>query len=406
MRKPHVVILGAGYGGLMTTKYLQSMLGESHANITLINKNDYHYQATWLHEAAAGTIHHDAARIMIKNVINTNKVKFLIDTVKEIKHDERKVKLKDTEIDYDILVIGLGFEGATFGIPGLKEHAFMIGNLDSSRLIREHLAYNFALYNNEKEKKQSRLNIVVGGGGFTGVEFLGELANRIPELCDEYDINKARVRIINLEGGPTILPDFDKQLIEYAMNSLEARGIEIITGARLKECQEDRVIYEKDGKEMDIPSLTTIWAAGVRANSIVENSGFQTVHGKIAVQQDMRSPEYENVFVVGDCAMIMNPKSGRPYPPTAQIAIQQSKTVAKNIKKLVKGEEDFEHFQPNIQGTLVSLGFDDAMGTIMNGHQLYGWKAIVMKKLIENRYLMKLGGMGLVLKKGKFNVFY
>lgn len=406
MRKPNIVILGAGYGGLMTTIKLQKILGVSKANITLVNKHNYHYQSAGLHEAAAGTVHHDNVRVMIQNVINTRHVNFIVDTVVSIKPDEKKVKLEDTELEYDILVIGLGFEGATFGISGLAENAFMIGNIDSSRLIREHLEYNFALYNNEKEKKQSRLNIVVGGGGFTGIEFLGELANRIPELCEEYDINKARVRIINIESAATILPGFDHQLIDYAVNSLESRGIEIITGAFLKECKSDSIIYEKDDKEVEIPTMTTVWAAGVRANSIVEKSGFQTNRGKIEVRQDMRSPEYDDVFVVGDCALIMNSESGEPYPPTAQIAIQQSKTIAHNIKKMVEGKKELEKFRPNILGTIVSLGYNDAMGTIKHNWKLFGWKATVMKKIIDNRYLLKLGGLSLVLKKGRFNVFY
>src|SRR5699024_3130106 len=118
------------------------MLGKNSANITLINKYDYHYQATWLHEAAAGTIHHDAARIMIKNVIKMDRVQLLIDTVLKVKPEEKKVKLEKSEIEYDILVVGLGFEAATYGMPGLDEHAFKIGDIDSSRLIREHLEYN------------------------------------------------------------------------------------------------------------------------------------------------------------------------------------------------------------------------------------------------------------------------
>lgn len=406
MNKPNIVILGAGYGGLMTTVYLQKMLNMNRANITLINKHDYHYQSTWLHEAAAGTLHHDRVRIKIKDIINTNKINFLIDTVVTIKPEEKKVKLKNTELDYDILVIGLGFEAATFGIPGLDEYAFKIGNIDSSRLIREHLEYNFALYNNEEEKKEARLNVVVGGGGLTGIEFLGELANRIPELCEEYDINKARVRIINLEGATSILPGFDSRLVEYARNSLEARGIELITGAKLRECKKDSVIFEKDGVEEEISTMTTIWAAGVRANSIVERSGFQTDRGKIEVSNDLRSKEYDDVFVVGDCALVKNHLTGYPYPATAQIAVQQAKTAAQNIKKLIQSDSNLNEFRPNLLGTVVSLGFDDAMGTIFNDHKLYGWKATVMKKMIDNRYLMKLGGLGLVFRKGKFNVFY
>ncbi|WP_090869803.1 NAD(P)/FAD-dependent oxidoreductase [Oceanobacillus limi] len=404
MKNPNVVILGAGYGGLMTTVKLQKSLGVNEANITLVNKNDYHYQTTWLHETAAGTIHHDQTRIPLKDVVNMSKVNFVQDTVVEIKPDEKKVKLENSELDYDILVVGLGFEPATFGIPGLEENAFMINDINSSRLIREHLEHNFAMYHNEEEKNPARLNIVVGGGGFTGIEFVGELANRIPELCEEYDIDKAQVRIINVEGAPTVLPGFDPELVEYAMNSLEARGVEFITGALLKEAKPESIVYEKDGKQVEIPTLTTVWAAGVRANSIVEKSGFENNRGKVEVRKDMRAPEYDDVFVIGDCALIWNGE--RPFPPTAQIAIQQSATVAHNVKALVQGHTDLESFEFNSLGTLASLGHNDAVGVIMNDRKIFGWKATFMKKMSDNRYLLKLGGVGLMLKKGKFNFFY
>ncbi|SET34063.1 NADH dehydrogenase [Oceanobacillus limi] len=404
VKNPNVVILGAGYGGLMTTVKLQKSLGVNEANITLVNKNDYHYQTTWLHETAAGTIHHDQTRIPLKDVVNMSKVNFVQDTVVEIKPDEKKVKLENSELDYDILVVGLGFEPATFGIPGLEENAFMINDINSSRLIREHLEHNFAMYHNEEEKNPARLNIVVGGGGFTGIEFVGELANRIPELCEEYDIDKAQVRIINVEGAPTVLPGFDPELVEYAMNSLEARGVEFITGALLKEAKPESIVYEKDGKQVEIPTLTTVWAAGVRANSIVEKSGFENNRGKVEVRKDMRAPEYDDVFVIGDCALIWNGE--RPFPPTAQIAIQQSATVAHNVKALVQGHTDLESFEFNSLGTLASLGHNDAVGVIMNDRKIFGWKATFMKKMSDNRYLLKLGGVGLMLKKGKFNFFY
>ncbi|HLQ97986.1 MAG TPA: NAD(P)/FAD-dependent oxidoreductase [Candidatus Dormibacteraeota bacterium] len=405
MNKPNIVVLGAGYGGLITTVNLQKSLGTNQANITLVNKHDYHYQSTWLHESAAGTLHHDRVRIPIKDVINTSKVNLVIDTVVSIDPKEKKVVLENDELTYDILVVSLGFESATFGIPGLEENAYMIESLNSSRLIREHIEYNFAMYHNEKEKNQARLNIVVGGAGFTGMEFVGELANRIPELCKEYDIDKSLVKIITVEGAPTVMPGFDPQLVEYAMNSLEARGVEFITSAMLKECKPDGIVYEKDGEEHSISTLTTVWAAGVKANSIVEESGFETNRGKVEVRPDLRSPEYDDVFVVGDCALIMNEETGRPYPPTAQIASQAADVAAQNIKDLVEGNKTLTAFEPNILGTVASLGNNDAIGTIFGDKKIFGWNATVMKKIIDNKHLLKLGGIGLLLKKGKFNIF-
>ncbi|WP_042222704.1 NAD(P)/FAD-dependent oxidoreductase [Oceanobacillus manasiensis] len=405
MNNPHIVILGAGYGGIMTAVKLQKSMGMNEADITLVNMNDYHYQTTWLHENAAGTLHQDRTRISIKDIVNLNRVRFVQDKVVSIKPDVKKVKMQNSEMTYDVLVIGLGFEAATFGIPGLEENAFTIGDINSARLIREHLEYNFARYHNEEPNNQARINIVVGGGGFTGIEFLGEIANRIPELCEEYDIDKHLVRIINIEGSPAVLPGFDPQLVEYAMNSLESRGVEFVTGAMLKECTSDKVVYEKDGRLVEIPTMTTIWAAGVKANSIVEKSGFTTNRGKVEVRKDMRTPDYDNVFVIGDCALIMDPETGRPFPPTAQIAIQESATVAHNVKAFINGGE-LEEFTPKLLGTIASLGHNDGIAVLFNKYKLFGWKATFMKKMSDNRYLLKLGGPSLLMKKGKFNIFY
>lgn len=370
-----------------------------------MNENDYHYISTALHESAAGTRHHDRARVTINDVIKTNKVKFVKDRVVSVHPEEKRVTLENGELTYDILVLALGFESATFGIPGLEENAFAITSTDSARLIREHIEYNFAMYHNEKGETDGRLNFIVGGAGFTGIEFVGELANRIPELCEEYDIDRSLVRIINVEGAPTVMPGFDPALIEYATNSLEARGVEIITNAMLKECKPDGIVFERDGEQERIPSLTTVWAAGVKANSIVEASGFETNRGKVQVRQDMRAPEFDDVFVVGDCALIMNEETGRPYPPTAQIAVQAADVVAANVKASVENQA-MQGFEPNLMGTVASLGNNDAIGSILNDRKIFGWKATVMKKVIDNRYYFKLGGIPLLMKKGKFNIFY
>jgi len=406
MNKPNIVVLGAGYGGIMTTVKLQKSLGVYEARITLVNNHDYHYQSTLLHENAAGTLHHDRTRIPIKEVINKSKVNFLQDTVVSIKPEKKTIKLKENScLDYDILVIGLGFEPAMFGIPGLKENAFVIQDINSARLLREHLEYNFARYHNENKENRARLNIVIGGGGFTGVELAGELANRIPELCKEYDIEKSLVRIINIELSETVLQGFDPQLVEYAMNSLESRGIEFITGAMLKECKSNCIVYEKDNKCSEIPTKTVIWAAGVRANTIVERSGFENRSGKVEVRKDMQTPDYDDVFVVGDCALIRDEETNEAYPPTAQIAVQQACTVAHNVKAKLTTSK-MRDFKPNHLGTIASLGSNDAIAEVFNGRKLFGWKAAFMKKMNDNRYLLLLGGPSLLMKKGHFNFFY
>ncbi|UOQ46055.1 NAD(P)/FAD-dependent oxidoreductase [Halobacillus salinarum] len=403
MKNPNIVILGAGYAGLITAVKLQKSLGVNEANVTLVNKHSYHYQTTWLHENAAGTLHHDRTRIQIKDVINTSKINFVQDTVTGIDPQQKSITLENGQLDYDYLVIGLGFEAETFGITGLKENAFTISNINTARLIRQHIEYNFAKYNNETEKKQERLNLVVGGAGFTGIEFAGELANRVPELCKEYDIPCEKVRIITVEAAPTALPGFDPELVEYAMNRLEAKGVEFKIGAMIKEVTEDKLIYEKDEQREEIPTNTVVWAAGVRGSSLIEQAGFESNRGRVKVRKDLRPNEYDDVFIIGDCALMINEETERPYPPTAQIAIQMAENTAANLKRLIHGNTHLESFTPDLKGTVASLGSKDAIGVVFGDKKLFGWSASAMKKVIDNRYLLKLGGVGLVLKKGKLN---
>ncbi|MGM7684434.1 NAD(P)/FAD-dependent oxidoreductase [Cytobacillus sp. Hm23] len=404
LRKPKIVILGAGYGGLMTTVRLQKYLGVNEAEITLINKNSYHYESTWLHEASAGTLHHDRVRYPINNVIDNRKVNFIQDTVVEIKREEKLVVLENNEITYDYLVVGLGFESETFGIKGLKEHAFSIANVNAARRIREHIEYQFANYNNDSEDRDERLTIVVGGAGFTGIEFVGELANRIPELCREYDIDEHKPRIICVEAAPTVLPGFDPELVEYAVGHLERKGVEFKIGTAIKECTTEGIIVAKDDEVEEIKSETVVWAAGVRGNSIVENSGFESMRGRVKVEADLRAPGHDDVFIVGDCSLMINEEINRPYPPTAQIAMQQGETCAKNLAVLVREQGELEQFKPDIKGTVCSLGDDDAIGVVF-GKKITGSKASFMKKMVDNRALFLVGGPSLVMKKGKFNIF-
>ncbi len=404
MRKPKIVVLGAGYGGLMAVTRLQKMIGVNEADLTLVNKNDYHYETTWLHEASAGTLHHDKARYQVKDVIDNSRVKFVKDTVVSINKDEKKIVLSNGELEYDYLVISLGSHPETFGIKGLKEYAFGITNINAARQLREHIEYQFATYNTEEVKRDQRLAIVVGGAGFTGIEFLGELANRVPELCREYDVDHKKVRIICVEAAPTALPGFDPELVEYAVNHLERKGVEFKIGTAIKECVEDGIIVAKDDVMEEIKADTVVWAAGVRGNSIVEEAGFENMRGRVKVDSYLRAPGHDDVYIIGDCSLVINEEINRPYPPTAQIAMQQGITAAKNISVAVRDQGEMEEFKPDIKGTVASLGEDDAVGMVF-GKKVMGTKASFMKKMIDNRALLMVGGAGLVVKKGKFKFF-
>ncbi|MGZ0050629.1 NAD(P)/FAD-dependent oxidoreductase [Brevibacillus gelatini] len=395
MSTPKILILGAGYGGLLTTLQLQKKLNYNEAEITLVNKHNYHYITTWLHEPAAGTASADHARVNLEGLLNEDKVQFVKGTVQSIQPNEQSVTLENGDVlTYDYLVIGLGSEPETFGIEGLKEHAFSIRSINAVRQIREHIEYMFAKYKNEPHRTDY-LTFVVGGAGFTGIEFCGELGDRLPELCQEFDVDPELVKVYCIEAAPTALPGFDPELVQYAMDVLERKGIEFKIGTPIKQCTADGVLLAT-GEE--IKSKTVIWAAGVRGNSIVEKAGFEVMRGRVKVDEYLRAPGYENVFVVGDCALIFN-EEGRPYPPTAQIAVQEGETLGENLAALIRGELP-QKFVPHLQGTLASLGKGEGIGQV-GSKKLFGSTAAMMKKASDLRYLYKIGGVGLALKKVK-----
>ncbi|MBO8163399.1 MAG: NAD(P)/FAD-dependent oxidoreductase [Brevibacillus sp.] len=393
MSTPKILILGAGYGGLLTALQLQKKLNYNEADVTLVNKHTYHYITTWLHEPAAGTAPADHARVELDGIIDKSKINFLKGVVESIQPDEQTVTLKDKRVlSYDYLVIGLGSEPETFGIEGLKEHAFSIRSINAVRQIREHIEYMFAKYKNEPERTEY-LTIVIGGAGFTGIEFSGEVADRIPELCKEFDVDPSLVKVYNIEAAPTALPGFDKELVDYAMDVLTRKGIQFRINTPIKQCTPEGVILAT-GEE--IKAGTVVWTGGVRGNSIVEKSGFEVMRGRVKVDEYLRAPGYDNVFVVGDCALIFNDQ-GRPYPPTAQIAVQEGENCGSNLVALIRNDK-MTPFVPALQGTLASLGKGEGIG-IVGQKKVFGSTAALLKKGSDLRYLYKIGGVGLALKK-------
>jgi NADH dehydrogenase len=392
---PRIVILGAGYGGVLTALRLQKELNYNEANVTLVNKHDYHYITTHLHMPAAGTDDPENARVNISKLIDEFKIDFVKSTVVQIKPTEKKVILEDGTLSYDYLVIALGGESETFGIPGLQEYALAIRSINSVRLIREHIEYQFAKFKREPDRTDY-LTFVIGGAGFTGIEFIGELADRIPKLCKEFDVDPALVKIINIEAAPTVLPGFDPELVDYAMKVLADKGVTFKIATAIKECTPDGVVLATGET---IKTSTVVWTGGIRGNRLVEQAGFETMRGRVKVDPYLRTTQNGNVYIIGDSSLMFNDE-GRPYPPTAQIAMQQGVTCAFNLVAAIRNQP-MREFKFDNKGVVASLGKGEAIGIVF-GRKLKGGLAAFMKKLIDLRYLFIIGGVTLVLRKGKF----
>lgn len=394
-----VLVLGAGYAGLQTVVKLQKQLSEEDAQITLINKNDYHYEATWLHEASAGTISYEDLLYPVESVLKYN-VEFVRAEVTKIDRNAKKVETTRGIFDFDILVVGLGFESETFGINGMKEYAFQIENVHTARKIARHIEDKFANYAASKTKDDNDLAILVGGAGFTGVEFLGELTDRIPELANKYGVDQSKVKITCVEAAPKMLPMFSDNLVNHAVSYLEGRGVEFKVGTPIVAANEKGFVVKVNDQEQTLEANTVVWAAGVRGSQLMEKSFEGVKRGRIVTKQDLTIEGYDDIFVIGDCSAFIPEGEERPLPTTAQIAMQQGEHVAKNIQHILKGEPT-ENFNYVDRGTVASLGKYEGVGLVY-GREVTGKKAAFLKRVIDTRAIFKIGGLGLAYKKGKF----
>ncbi|MDF2909171.1 MAG: NAD(P)/FAD-dependent oxidoreductase [Sporolactobacillus laevolacticus] len=397
LEKKRIVILGAGYGGLRTLKKLQKL--KPNADLILIDKNNYHCETTSLHEVAAGTADADEICYSIDQVIDRKRTLFIQDTVVRVERESKRVFLQDSEpVSYDYLLIGVGFEPEFFGIQGMDEYGLAISDIPSVKKIRHHIEDQFKKWGDDRRKEH--LIIVVGGAGFTSFEFLGELTNRVPHLIARHRVDRELVRVICIEPTPNALPMFNRHLAEYGANKLIDRGVEFVIG-RVSELDGERIFY-KDGNETHmLQAGTFIWTGGVSGSSVVSRSGFEQHRGRVVVNEDLTVAGNPEILIIGDCSAVIDPETKRPYPTTAQIAMQQADSAAHNLYALIKGSPT-KPFVFKFMGTVCSLGRDDAVGEIM-GRNLKGRPASIMKKVIENRSLVKIGGVETMIKKGRFS---
>ncbi|MEH7075912.1 NAD(P)/FAD-dependent oxidoreductase [Neobacillus drentensis] len=390
--KKKVVILGGGYGGLMTAVTLQKRVHPSRVEIYLVNKNDYHYFTTKVHEAGAGTVNPNSIKMPIQELIDPKRVTFIQDEVTGLDIERKKVICKNQIITYDYVVVGIGGTPKTFNIPGLEEHAFFLFNWEGSNRLRKHIEEKFQEFS---QKPTGKLNLVIGGTGFTGMEFIHELTKSIPLLCKEYKVVPNDVNIIVIEPNQQILQGFPESIVSDAVGSLRKMGIEYKVGMQVTKVERDKVFLQ-DGTE--IQSDTFIWAGGVTGNPLLEGHGFELLDGRVKVDEYCEVPDVSDVYVIGDASVSFNEK-GQPYPPTAQIAIQQGQYCAYNIAMKVYGQPA-KPFHYIYRGTVMSLGKGNATGIVYD-HHINGKFAALMKWVIEMRYCFMLGGLSLVRKHWK-----
>lgn len=378
----HIVILGAGYGGVLSALNVRKYLNKDQARVTVVNQYPTHQIITELHRLAAGSIKERAIALPLDKLFKGKNIDLRIAKVENFAVDNKEVKLSDgTTLSYDALVVGLGSITAYFGIPGLEQHSMVLKSAEDANKIYKHIEDRIAKY--AKTKDEADATILIGGGGLTGVELVGEIVDQLPALTKKYAVDAKEIKLLLVEAGPKILPVLPDHLIERATASLEARGVKFLTGLPVTNV-EGNVIDLKDGSK--IVANTFVWTGGVQGNPLVGESGLEVNRGRATVNEFLQSTSHNDVFVVGDSAVSFGP-DGRPYAPTAQNAWQMGELVGYNLYAYLN-DKHLEAFAPINSGTLASLGRKDAVATVGgNNTPLRGLPATLMKEASNIRYL-------------------
>ena len=389
----NIVILGAGYGGVAAGKKLHKIFKKNDdITITLIDKNPYHTLLTEIHEVAGDRIEEDAVKVDLDKIFSHTKVNLIKDDIDDIDLDSKVLKSKEHQYDYDYLIMGTGSKPNGCGVEGVDEHSLTLWSVEDALEIKEKVEKSFqeARITEDPIERKKLLSFVVCGGGFTGVEMVGELIDWVDEFAKKYDIARSEVELYNVEGLDDILPSLDKKSIKKAKKYLKKNNVHLKTGEFVTKIS-DNVLKLQNGEK--IKANTIIWACGVESSDFAQNSGLETSKGKrIKVNEYLQTENHPEVYGVGDNAAAPWKNSDSDIlPALVEAAMQTGECAAVNIAADIKGTEK-EEFEPNFHGIMVSIGSKYAVAEVM-GMSLNGVPALIMKHMVNMYYRIELGGI-------------
>jgi NADH dehydrogenase len=345
------VILGGGFGGLAAARALHKA-----ADVTVVDRHNYQTFLPLLYQVSTAGLAADHVAYPIRGALRKTPVKFRMGSPISIDHKNQEVKLDSSELlKFDHLIVALGSVSADFGIPGVKEFTLGMKTVSEALTIRAEIMRRFEdLCRFEDDTK---LSITVVGGGPTGVEMAGAIAELIRGPLKSDQANAAsHINITLIEAGPRLLPPFAPSLSARTKKDLEKLGVKVLVNAAVQEV-EHRKIKLKDGTT--IASEITIWAAGVKGSDAMAQLNLPTAGNRVAVDPTMQVKNYPNVWALGDIAAAIG-KDGNTLPMVAPVAIQQGKFIAKQIVRLAKGQK-LENFKYLDKGSMATIGRNKAI---------------------------------------------
>lgn len=360
-QRPHVVIVGAGFGGLSAAK----ALANADADVTIIDRRNHHLFQPLLYQVATAALAPNQIASPIRSIVRRQRnASVILDEVISVDRQARQVILRDRAIGFDYLVVATGARHAYFGHDDWESHAPGLKDLDDANGAREKilLAFERAELLPPGDARNKALTFVIIGGGPTGVELAGAIAelSKRALACDFRHTRCSDPRVVLIEAGPRLLPRFSQTISDYVKRSLEKRGVEVRLGEAVTDCGAKSV---RVGAEA-IPADTIIWAAGVRASPAAQWLGVTADGlGRARVGGDLSIDNDPDIFVVGDTAHIMG-VDGAPTPGLAPAAKQQGAYVGRLIKNRIAGAPAPQPFRYLDFGALATIGRNAAVAEI------------------------------------------
>ena len=367
-KKPHVVIVGAGFGGLGVAEQLARVP----VDVTLIDRHNYHTFQPLLYQVATSLLNAEDVGAPVRSMFrHEENVNFRLGTVTGIDVPGRQIEMDDGDkISFDYLAVAGGATVNFFGTPGAAEHAFPLYTLMNAVKLRNQVMRQFeAAVQNPAMIDDGALNFVIVGAGPTGVETAGALADLFYNLLpkDYHELATEKARIILVEMGREVLPPYKQNLREYARNELEERGVELRLGEAVAEVGPTSVKL-KSGEV--IKAHTLVWAAGVQANPLARMLGMpQGRGGRVKLNSDLSLPEHPEIFVVGDMGEVTS--DGQVLPQLGSVAMQSGEHVARQIARRIFGEET-QPFKYWDKGFMATIGRGSAVVEFPNKMTLQG----------------------------------
>jgi len=353
-----IVVLGTGFGGLYAALYLgRALRREPGIEIDLVGEHNYFLFMPMLHEAATGGLEPRHVALPVRQMLRKLPVRFHMAQVLAIDPDVQQVETSHGVLDYDYLVIALGSTTNFFGLVGVEKSALVLKNMADAIAVHNQIIACFERASGEPDlvRRQQMLTFVVAGAGPTGIELSAEICDLARDALhrDYLDIVPARVRVVLVEAMDRILPGFDDYTAAQTIERMQAKGIELLLGGPITTAGEAGVQVRGHGF---VSANTVIWTAGVAAAPAAAALSVEKDRlGRLVVTPTLQLLNYPGVYAIGDNASCHNPHTGRPYSPTAQVALRQAKHIAGNVVAALRGQEQVPFdFKP--LGGLVSLG--------------------------------------------------